>query len=76
MNEEQRQLDLTIADLETENRMLRARNERLEQEADSLYTSGWNAALEMAAVRMCNELQRSMPDTAASFAAFVRGCKK
>lgn len=40
------------------------------------YSSGWNAALEMAAFKMCNELQRSMPDTAASFAAFVRGCKK
>ena len=76
MNDDEREMDLTLAELETENRMLRARNERLEREADEIYNSGWNTALEMAATRMQNELQRSMGDTAASFAAYVRGCKK
>lgn len=32
MNDEERELDLMVAELETENRMMRARNERLEHE--------------------------------------------
>lgn len=32
MNEQERQLDLLVAELETENKMLRARNERIEKE--------------------------------------------
>lgn len=32
MNDEERELDLMVAELETENRMMRARNERLERE--------------------------------------------
>jgi hypothetical protein len=33
MNEQERELDLLVAELEQENRLLRARNERLEREA-------------------------------------------
>ena len=33
MNEQKRELDLMVAELEQENRLLRARNERLEREA-------------------------------------------
>ena len=32
MNEQERALDLMVAELETENRLMRARNERLEKE--------------------------------------------
>ena len=32
MNEQERQLDLALAECEAENRLLRARNERLEKE--------------------------------------------
>ena len=32
MNETERELDLMVAELETENRLMRARNERLEKE--------------------------------------------
>ena len=35
MNEQERELDLMVAELETENRMMRARNERLEKELDT-----------------------------------------
>jgi cell division protein FtsB len=36
MTEDERNMDLTIAELEQENRLLRARNERLMAEIDSL----------------------------------------
>jgi len=36
MNEEDRQLDLPLAECEAENRLLRARNERLESELREL----------------------------------------
>ena len=36
MNEEGRQLDLALAECEAENRLLRARNERLESELREL----------------------------------------
>ena len=36
MNEQERELDLMVAELETENRMLRARNERVEKELEAL----------------------------------------
>jgi hypothetical protein len=36
MNEEDRQLDLALAECEAENRLLRARNERLERELREL----------------------------------------
>lgn len=35
MNEQERELDLMVGELETENRMMRARNERLERELDT-----------------------------------------
>jgi predicted RNase H-like nuclease (RuvC/YqgF family) len=35
MTDEERELDLMVAELETENRMMRARNERLEKELDT-----------------------------------------
>lgn len=35
MTEEDRELDLLVAELETENRMIRARNERLEKELNT-----------------------------------------
>jgi hypothetical protein len=36
MNEQERELDLMVAELDTENRMIRARNERLEKELAAL----------------------------------------
>lgn len=36
MNEEDRELDLALAECEAENRLLRARNERLERELKEL----------------------------------------
>jgi hypothetical protein len=36
MNEEDRELDLALAECEAENRLLRARNERLERELQEL----------------------------------------
>lgn len=36
MNEEDRQMDLALAECEAENRLLRARNERLERELREL----------------------------------------
>jgi hypothetical protein len=36
MNEEDRELDLALAECEAENRLLRARNERLERELQHL----------------------------------------
>lgn len=38
MNEQERELDLMVAELETENRLMRARNERLEKELDAATT--------------------------------------
>lgn len=35
MTDEERELDLMVAELETENRMIRARNERLEKELNT-----------------------------------------
>jgi uncharacterized protein (DUF3084 family) len=67
MTEEERSLDLLIADLETENRLLRARNERLEREASTI---------ENFKHRLASAID-AMPfgDTAASFAVFIRNFK-
>ena len=35
MNEQERELDLLVAELEVENKMMRARNERLEKELEA-----------------------------------------
>ena len=61
MTEEERNMDLTIAELEQENRLLRARNDRMVSER--------NAVLEEIAAKI-----GAMPfgDTAASFAVWIR----
>ena len=69
-----------IDELEQENKLLRARNERLEREAieqqDTVYAKGWNSALETAAVLFSDAFKKSFgPDTCASFAAWLRGHK-
>lgn len=69
-----------IDELEQENKLLRARNERLEREAiaqqDAVYARGWNSALELAAVRLPSEFKRAFgDDTCASWAAWLRGHK-
>lgn len=38
MTDEERELDLMVAELETENRLMRARNERLERELATVQT--------------------------------------
>ncbi len=67
MTEEERNLDLLIAELETENRLLRARNERLESEVSTIDDFKHRLARSI-------EL---MPfgDTAASFAVYIREFK-
>lgn len=48
MTEDERNLDLMVAELETENKMMRARNERLQQELDRALdeTARFKVALE------------------------------
>lgn len=87
-----------LEELEHENRLLRARNERLEAEVkpvidparfdqymehalkakiDKYYTSGWNAALEMAAVKLQNDFKQAFgADTCASWAAWLKEQKQ
>ena len=53
MNEQERELDLMVAELEQENRLLRARNDRLESEAQdssAILESKTKAIQEMGAV--------------------------
>ena len=69
-----------IDELEQENKLLRARNERLEREAierqDACVAHGWNNALEMAAVKLVNDFKQAFgADTCASWAAWLRGQK-
>ena len=69
-----------IDELEQENKLLRARNERLEREAlekaDDFYAKGWNNSLELAAVRLQADFRQSFgADTCASWAAWLRGHK-
>jgi hypothetical protein len=67
MTEDERNLDLLIAELETENRLLRARNERLENEV---------CTVEDYKIRLSRAIA-AMPfgDTAASFAVYIRDFK-
>jgi len=67
MTEEERNLDLLIADLETENRLLRARNERLEREASTIEDFKHRLAAAIDAM--------PFGDTAASFAVYIRDFK-
>jgi hypothetical protein len=70
-----------IDELEQENKLLRARNERLEREAienaDAAYAKGWNNSLELAAVRLQADFRQSFgADTCASWAAWLKEQKK
>ena len=67
MTEEERNLDLLIADLETENRLLRATNERLEREASTIEDFKHRLATAIDAM--------PFGDTAASFAVYIRDFK-
>lgn len=69
-----------IDELEQENKLLRARNERLEREAiaqqDDLYARGWDSALELAAVKVQSDFGKAFgTDTCASWAVWLRGQK-
>jgi uncharacterized protein YaaN involved in tellurite resistance len=67
MTEQERQMDLLIAELETENRLLRARNERLEKEVSQ--ATDYKIRLSKAIAAM------PFGDTAASFGVFIREFK-
>jgi cell division protein FtsB len=67
MTEQERNLDLLIADLEQENRLLRARNERLEREATTIKDFKHRLAAAIDAM--------PFGDTAASFAVYIRDFK-
>lgn len=67
MTEEERNLDLLIADLETENRLLRARNERLEGEVSTIQDFKHRLAKAIDAM--------PFGDTASSFAVYIRDFK-
>ena len=69
MTENEMKLDMMVAELDYENRLLRARNERLEQEMIEVR----NKAIE----DISNALaaMHVFGDTAASFAAFVKNMK-
>lgn len=91
MNKTEIELDMMVAELEYENRLLRARNQRLETEkpkwvcpfcyATKCETPGECKSL---AIRnhvleeVANEFDKmkSLGDTAASFAVFVRNMKR
>ena len=60
-------MDLLIAELETENRLLRARNERLEKEVSQ--ATDYKIRLSKAIAAM------PFGDTAASFGVFIREFK-
>ena len=69
-----------IDELEQENKLLRARNERLEREAlekaDDFYAKGWNSSLELAAVMLQRDFKKSFgDDTCAGWAVWLRGHK-
>lgn len=67
MTEQERDLYLLITELEAENRLLRARNERLEKEVSQ--AADYKIRLSKAVAAM------PFGDTAASFAIFIRDFK-
>ena len=69
MNKTEAELDMMVADLDYENRLLRARNERLELEKAAIR----NQVLDEVADHF--DKMRSLGDTAASFAAYTRNLK-
>ena len=71
MENNDREQDLLIAELDHENRLMRARNERLEQEL----SEARNAALDEVATELEKFTFAFGVDTVYSFAAFVRAMK-
>ena len=71
MEQSERDQDLLIADLDQENRLMRARNERLEAELSQLR----NLTIEEVAQAMEQFKFAFGVDTVDSFTAFVRGLK-
>ena len=72
MENNDREQDLLIAELDQENRMVRARNERLERELSEMR----NKTIEEVAARL--EAEFAIPfaqDTVSSFATFIREMK-
>ena len=71
MEQSERDQDLLIADLDQENRLMRARNERLETEL----SQARNNAIEEVAVAIEQFRVPFGHDTVHSFATYVRGLK-
>lgn len=71
MENNDRELDLLVAELDHENRLVRARNERLEQEV----AQARNNAIEEVASELEKFTFAFGVDTVQSFAAFVRALK-
>ena len=72
MEQSERDQDLLIADLDQENRLMRARNDRLEREL----AQARNNTLDEVATRLENEFKIPFAqDTVASFAVFIREMK-
>lgn len=72
MEQSERDQDLLIADLDQENRLMRARNERLEAEL----SQARNTTLDEVATELEKFTFAFGVDTVHSFAAFVRGMKE
>ena len=73
MEQSDREQDLLIAELDHENRLLRARNERLEREL----TQARNTTIDEVATKL--EAEFKIPfaqDTVSSFAVFIREMKQ
>ncbi len=52
-------------------------NHAMQDKIDKYYTSGWNAALEMAATKLVHDFSKSFgADTCASWAAWLKEQKK
>ena len=72
MEQSERDQDLLIAELDQENRLMRARNDRLEREL----AQARNNTLDEVATRLENEFKIPFAqDTVASFAVFIREMK-
>ena len=91
MNKTEVELDMLVAELEYENRLLRARNQRLETEKPEwvcpfCYATKCETPGECKSLAIRNHVldevagkfdeMKSLGDTAASFAAYVRNMKR
>jgi len=91
MTKTEAELDMLVADLEYENRLLRARNERLETEKTDwvcpfCYATKCETPGECKSLAIRNQVleevakefdkMKSLGDTAASFAVFVKNMKR